>query len=100
MRLLKARATGTDAVAKALEISQPDIAQEPEARGAGMDLDERILQSVQEQLARIIGPMAEILIKRAIMKSSSLEQLYQILAEEIPTDSEREQFLESRDRLH
>jgi hypothetical protein len=44
--------------------------------------------------------MAQILVKRALAKSSSLEQLYQILAEEIPGKAERKQFLESKDRLH
>jgi len=33
-------------------------------------------------------------------KSSSLDDLYQTLAEEIPSESERKQFLESKNRLH
>lgn len=66
----------------------------------GDDLDERILQIVQEQLAVIIGPMARVLVKRALRKSSSLDQLYQLLAEEIPTARERERFLSGKDRLH
>ena len=41
-----------------------------------------------------------ILIKRAMKKSRSLDQLYSILAEDIPTGRERERFLETRDRLH
>ena len=64
------------------------------------DLDERILRIVQEQLALIIGPMARVLVKRAMRRSSSLDQLYQLLAEEIPTAQERERFLSGRDRLH
>jgi hypothetical protein len=64
------------------------------------DLDERILRIVQEQLAVIIGPMAGVLVKRALRRSSSLEQLYQLLAEEIPSAQERERFLSGRDRLH
>jgi hypothetical protein len=66
----------------------------------GADLDERILQIVQEQLALIIGPMACVLVKRAMRKSSSLDQLYRLLAREIPTEQERERFLSGRDRLH
>jgi len=65
-----------------------------------MDLDQRILQIVQEQLALIIGPMAGILIKRALKKSRSLDQLYRILADEIPTEQERERFLSGKDRPH
>lgn len=64
------------------------------------NLDERILQIVQEQLALIIGPMARVLVKRALRKSSSLDQLYQLLAEEIPTAQERERFLSGKDQLH
>ena len=64
------------------------------------DLDERILKIVQEQLALIIGPMACVLVKRAMRKSSSLDQLYQLLAREIPTEQERERFLSGKDRLH
>jgi len=65
-----------------------------------VELDQRILQIVQEQLALIIGPMAGILIKRALRKSSSLDQLYRILADEIPTEQERERFLAGKDRTH
>ena len=75
--------TGTDAV------TPPDA-----------NLDERILQIIQEQLAVIIGPMACVLVKRAMRKSSSLDQLYQLLAEEIPTAQERERFLSGKERLH
>jgi hypothetical protein len=64
------------------------------------NLDERILRIVQEQLALIIGPMAGILVKRAMRKSSSLDELYQLLAEEIPTPQERERFLSGKDRSH
>ena len=65
-----------------------------------VNLDKRILQIVQEQLALIIGPMASVLVRQAIRKSSSLDQLYQLLAEEIPTGPERERFLSGKDRLH
>jgi len=64
------------------------------------NLDERILQIVQEQLALIIGPMASVLVKQAMRKSSNIDQLYQILAEDIPTDVERERFLSGKDRQH
>ncbi len=82
------------------------VADNTEAGGAAAvpplaaDLDERILQIVQEQLALIIGPMACVLVKRAMRKSSSLDQLYQLLAREIPTEQERERFLSGKDRLH
>ncbi|MGD2137994.1 MAG: adenylate/guanylate cyclase domain-containing protein [Gammaproteobacteria bacterium] len=80
------------------------VADEAALAAAGVqpagDLDERILQIVREQLALIIGPMAGILVKRALRKSSSLDQLYRLLAEEIPTPQDRERFLSGKDRLH
>lgn len=72
---------------------------DPASEHAG-NLDERILHIVQEQLALIIGPMASVLVKRAMSKSSSLDQLYQLLAEEIPTAQERERFLSGKNNLH
>ena len=63
-------------------------------------LDERIMQIVQEQLALIIGPMAGVLVKRAMRRSNNLDQLYNLLVEEIPTAQERERFLSTKDRLH
>ncbi|MGB7933948.1 MAG: hypothetical protein WCH04_17320, partial [Gammaproteobacteria bacterium] len=53
-----------------------------------------------EQLPVIIGPMAGILVKRAVRKSCGLDRLYPLLAEEIPTPQERERFLSCKDRLH
>ena len=82
------------------------VADDEEPAGAAVavepagDLDERILKIVQMQLALIIGPMAGVLVKRAMRKSSSLDQLYRLLAEEIPTEPERERFLSGRERLH
>jgi len=70
------------------------------ASDRGADLDDRILQIVQQQLAVIIGPMAGVLVKRALRESSSLDQLYELLAEEIPTAPDRERFLSGRNRLH
>jgi hypothetical protein len=89
-----------EALTEAVKHAQADIREQAPAHGPGLDLDERILKTVQEQLARSIGPMAEILVKRAVMKSSTLDHLYQILADEIPSEKERKQFLTSKDRLH
>jgi class 3 adenylate cyclase len=71
-----------------------------QAQQTGSDLDERILKIVQEQLARYIGPMAGVLLKRAIKKSSNLDELFSLLAEEIPTKEEKARFLKSRNNMH
>lgn len=70
------------------------------SQAAGLDLDEKIRGTVQEELARIIGPMAGVLLKRALKKSSSVDQLFEILAKEIPTESEKARFLARKDSLH
>ncbi|MCK5382308.1 MAG: hypothetical protein KAJ65_01005 [Gammaproteobacteria bacterium] len=67
---------------------------------SGLELDEKIRKIVQEELAKIIGPMAGVLLKRAIKKSSSIDQLFELLAEEIPTESEKARFLARKDGLH
>jgi class 3 adenylate cyclase len=82
------------------------VAGNEESSGTGAEpphadnLDERILGIVRQQLAMIIGPMAGVLVKRAMRRSSSLDQLYQLLAEEIPTAQERERFLSGKKQLH
>lgn len=75
-----------------------DVAASPQQ--SGLDLDEKIRKVVQEELAKIIGPMAGVLLKRAIKKSSSVDQLFELLAEEIPTESEKARFLARKDGLH
>jgi hypothetical protein len=67
---------------------------------SGLELDEKIRKVVQEELAKIIGPMAGVLLKRAIKKSSNVDQLFELLAEEIPTESEKALFLARKDGLH
>jgi hypothetical protein len=67
---------------------------------AGIDLDEHILKIVQEQLALYIGPMAKLLIKKALKSSHSLDELYENLAQDIPTEQERERFLIGKEKLH
>jgi len=66
----------------------------------GLDLDETIRKTVQEELAQIIGPMAGVLLKRALKKSSNVDQLFEILAKEIPTEAEKARFLARKDSLH
>jgi class 3 adenylate cyclase len=63
-------------------------------------LDERIVAAVQEQLALYIGPMAKILIKQALEKSPSIDELYEILVQDIPSEQEKASFLGSKKQLH
>ncbi len=56
------------------------------------------IERISKDLATYIGPIAPILVKRAAPESRSLDDLYQKLALEITSASQREQFLQARQR--
>jgi serine/threonine-protein kinase len=58
--------------------------------------DATTLKQVEEKLARIVGPVARVLVKRAAQRTADLSSLYKNLAEELPTSAERDAFLASR----
>jgi eukaryotic-like serine/threonine-protein kinase len=59
-------------------------------------LDAAVLKAAGKKLAAYIGPMAKIIVSRAAHHARSVEDLYQILATEIPSAQDREKFLRSR----
>lgn len=61
--------------------------------GTGGDFDEQLLKSIEQQLATFIGPVARILVKKASQRHDTVKALYESLAKELPTDTERERFL-------
>lgn len=56
-------------------------------------IDPQKMQTITSELAFYVGPLASRLIKKALRKSSSLEQFYQALASAIPDSQERASFL-------
>jgi hypothetical protein len=64
------------------------------------DFGEDTLHSIATALASHVGPMARILVKKSARKAKDLEDLYQMLAQDIPDDTQRAKFLQSRHRLH
>ncbi len=56
------------------------------------------LERAKKALAAHVGPMARILVDRAARKSSSLQQLYELLSTELPEGQERKKFLAGRTR--
>ena len=56
------------------------------------------LERVSKELATFIGPIAQILVRRAAPESRTLNDLYQTLAQEISSAANREQFLASMPR--
>jgi len=64
----------------------------PSARVA---FDAATLTRCEQQLARHIGPLARVLIKRAANDSGNVAELYRKLAEHIDTEPERQAFLDA-----
>jgi serine/threonine-protein kinase len=58
--------------------------------------DVAILKAVECHLARFVGPVARVMVKRAGLQTTDLDALYGILAEHLGTDAERRQFLTTR----
>ncbi len=54
------------------------------------------LDSIKKELAFYVGPMAGIILYRATQKAADLRQLYELLALEIPSGTERKKFLAKR----
>ncbi len=55
-----------------------------------------ILDKARRDFAVFIGPMARILVDRLAKRARNVEQLYQLLASEIPVEEDRSKFLASR----
>ena len=71
-------------------------AQAPALNSHAFDKSE--LDRVGRELARYLGPVARVILERAVRKAANWEQLYQLLALEIPTGEERKKFLAASNR--
>lgn len=70
----------------------------PQVRLAPKRFDESQLAIVKSELTRHIGPMARLVVDRAVKKAANWEQLYDLLAAEIPAGEERRRFQATRPR--
>jgi hypothetical protein len=66
----------------------------PPARAA--EFDAELLRRIARELARYIGPIADVIVKRAAARSASLDDLYDRVAREIEKARDREAFLATR----
>ncbi|HOW75957.1 MAG TPA: serine/threonine-protein kinase [Candidatus Competibacteraceae bacterium] len=55
--------------------------------------DQNFLETVRRDLAAYLGPIAKVLVKQAAGKARTPQELYQRLAEQIPTAADRATFL-------
>jgi eukaryotic-like serine/threonine-protein kinase len=58
--------------------------------------DEALLQNVVQQLARFVGPLAKVLVRKAAARTKDLDGLYGQLASELDSDDDRRAFLAAR----
>jgi serine/threonine-protein kinase len=68
------------------------------AGSGGSAFTQSEIEQASKSLALHIGPIAQIIVKRAASRSRSLSELYRIAAEEISSVHKREQFLETMPR--
>jgi serine/threonine protein kinase len=69
----------------------------PIQQGVGSDeLRETSLQIIERQLAAFIGPVARVMVKRAAGKTTSVFELYTILAANLEREDDRAAFLARR----
>jgi hypothetical protein len=64
-------------------------------RAGASQMDPGVVQLMVQELANYIGPIAEIVVKRAATNCNSLEELGIAVAREIDSQAEREKFLAS-----
>ena len=55
--------------------------------------DQAMLEAARRDLAVHVGPIAKVLVKQTAVKAMNLAELYERLAEHIPTAAERVAFM-------
>lgn len=58
--------------------------------------DEATLNRITKELSKYVGPLARVLVNRAAKTCTSVSELYDTLANEIPSWEDRERFMENR----
>lgn len=66
-----------------------------ETSSTAVAIDPQTLERVARMLAAHVGPIAEVLVKRAAKRSSSLDEFYDKVANEIEDEATRARFLKS-----
>lgn len=72
----------------------PAKSEAPGVQNSNTVWSDQALRAVEKQLARYIGPVARVVVKKAAARSKNVDELYQIAAESLESDQERREFLE------
>ncbi len=59
----------------------------------GSPWDPAILKAAEQDLAIHLGPLSKVIVKKAAKKTSNLDELYELLARELPTEEAQNTFL-------
>lgn len=73
----------------------PGGAASPASGGTPSGWDPALLKAAKQKLAPYIGPIASVIVERAARRARSPQELYEIVAAEIPSKSDRDKFLMS-----
>jgi serine/threonine-protein kinase len=84
-----------DAFLRSCTKSSPTGRSTDSGASAAGSLSQDVLAEATRRLAKFIGPLARILVDRTARKAHTAEELYSLLAREIPSDRERALFLSS-----
>jgi serine/threonine-protein kinase len=74
-------------------MQKPVVEAKPAVDAAGME--RAVLERVSHELAAYIGPIAEIVVKRAAKRCMSVTELCSMVAQEIEAAADRAKFLAS-----
>lgn len=61
--------------------------------------DPAVLKQIEQQLARLVGPVAKVMVHRAAGATTDISRLYRMLAEKLANADERSAFLAGRLKL-
>ena len=75
-----------------LELDRTVLATQASQIGSGLDLDSSQVSTIERQLARIVGPIATVMIRRAARTADSVETLCRTLELGIEQEDRRAQF--------
>ena len=72
----------------------------PDSAGANPDSgrlwNEEDLKKIEQHLVEHLGPLTEILVKKAAAKAGNIKELYELLADQLEDDEVRKAFLKTR----
>jgi serine/threonine-protein kinase len=92
---LQLAAGGVQASSQAIEATVVNLAHVELGPTSVADWDETTLSTVERNLARFVGPMARLLVRKASTQAHDVTELYTLLATNINDQNERRRFVSS-----